>query len=77
MENNENNGNNSNKGKIFAVVCAAGFVLILIFVPRLVTFIGMKLGRVWGWKLGLLFVALFWTLWCEACLYYKNQNNIK
>lgn len=64
------------KGTVFALICIAGFALILIFVPRAVNLIALRLGRQGSRAAGLLFVAIFWYIWGEICVRIKNKMDI-
>ena len=64
------------KGLIFTLVCIAGFVLIVIFVPRLVDLITAWRGGGPSKALRYLGVALFWYIWAEICVRIKNRNGI-
>ena len=65
------------KGFLFTLICIAGFVMIVLFVPRAVKLIGLKFGRVYDWKLCMLVVALFWYIWGEVCVRIKRKIDIE
>ena len=71
----ENKGDK--KGLIFTLFCITGFLLILVFVPRLVHSFGVSHGKDWSNGIGLIFVAIFWYFWGELCLYIKKRFGIE
>ena len=65
------------KERIFYAVGVLGFILIPIFVPRIVGLIGAHFGLdVKSW-VKLLWVAFFFYIWGETCLYIKNTHDIE
>lgn len=64
------------KGLFFALFCGAGFLLLLLIVPRFVFAFaaarGMKIAR----TVPLLFVAIAWFFWGELCVFIKKKINL-
>lgn len=62
--------------RIFMIIVLLGFLLIFIFVPRIYTAIALKIGWTKIRAIPILMIALFWYIWGQICLYYKNSHNI-
>ena len=63
--------------RIFITIVLIGFLLIFIFVPRIYTAIALRIGWTKIRAIPILLIALFWYIWGQICLYYKNTHNIK
>ena len=62
--------------RIFMIIVLLGFLLIFIFVPRIYTAIALKIGWTRIRAIPILLIALFWYIWGQLALYYKNTHNI-
>lgn len=68
--------NNSTKTLLFWIMVLGGFVLILVFLPRIINAILASFGWKFSRAILLLFVALTWYVWGEVCVRIKQRFNI-